>query len=241
MGVIAAGVPWGLLGLIVVGGVVWMVLFLAWAHRDHRLRQEAFLEAGRRLGLAYSPKFDGPIEELVGGHPFFARGDRRWIGPVWSGTLEGRSVFAGEFSYSSRKSDGATPTLPFVLVPDLAAVRTDFDLIPQNMFRALAAAVTGADINFEGSPADVEFSKRYILRGADEAAIRARFSAPVREVLSEDPDWTISAFEGRIAMSHPWRKMRSFQFTSGAPATPEEIERVVRRAIEISRLLAGPA
>jgi hypothetical protein len=53
----------------------------------------------------------------------------------------------------------------------------EFELRSENMFHKIGKAFGCQDINFESHP---EFSKRYLLRGADEEAVRTFFTPEMR-------------------------------------------------------------
>jgi carbonic anhydrase len=56
-----------------------------------------------------------------------------------------------------------------------------FLLFPETIFSKIAVVFGQTDVNFEDSP---EFSDQYILRGGDEAALRAIFSPALRQALT---------------------------------------------------------
>ena len=61
----------------------------------------------------------------------------------------------------------------------------DFMLTPEGFMAKIAAWFGGQDIDFADSP---RFSDFYRLRGSNEAAVRALFTADLRHTLERDPD-----------------------------------------------------
>lgn len=63
-----------------------------------------------------------------------------------------------------------------------------FELRPENIFHKIGAAFGYKDINFQGNEG---FSKSYLLRGQDEAAVRAIFHPGVLMFFEQHPGWSV--------------------------------------------------
>ena len=90
------------------------------------------------------------------------------------GELGGRPATLAEYSYviSSGKSNH-TVRQTVVAFTEGNTGLPDFDLSPENIFHKIGGAFGYQDIDFERFE---EFSKRYLLRGKDEEAIRKTFT-----------------------------------------------------------------
>ncbi len=71
----------------------------------------------------------------------------------------------------------------------------DFQLSPEGFLHGLVEVFGAQDIDFEQSE---EFSKRYLLKGPDEAAIRRVFTIDVLAWFSGAPGWRVQAGGGRL-------------------------------------------
>jgi len=85
-----------------------------------------------------------------------------------------------------------------------------FILYPETIFSKLGKLFGGADINFPESPA---FSKKYILRGPDEVAIRALFTPTVLQFFEQRQALTIDSAGDILFLHRANRRIK-----------PEEIE-----------------
>ena len=75
-----------------------------------------------------------------------------------------------------------------------------FQLCPENFMHRLGSAMGYQDIDFDGNP---EFSRRYLLRGPDEAAIRMFFNPGMLaylESLDRNNKWHVEAGGGWIVL-----------------------------------------
>lgn len=98
-----------------------------------------------------------------------------------------------------------------------------FVLFPETFFSKIGKFFGGADINFPEAP---QFSKRYILRGPDEAAVRSLFTPALLQFFERlKQPITIDAAGDTL-----------FAHRSGRRAKPEELESYVAEAKEILAL-----
>lgn len=84
-----------------------------------------------------------------------------------------------------------------------------FELRPENLLHRIGSLFGYQDIDFPGSPG---FSKSYLLRGADEPAIRALFGLNLLRYFEDHAGWSV---EGRGSWLVCWRQ--------GRLAAPEEL------------------
>lgn len=95
-----------------------------------------------------------------------------------------------------------------------------FVLFPETFFSKIGKLFGGVDINFPGSP---QFSKKYILRGSDEAAIRSLFTPALIQFLEQQQGpLSLDAF-GDTLFVHRARKV----------AKPGEIEAFIAEGKQI--------
>jgi hypothetical protein len=98
----------------------------------------------------------------------------------------------------------------------------DFILYPETIFSKLGKLFGGADINFPEAPA---FSKKYILRGPDEAAIRALFTPTVLQFFEQRKALTVDSAGDTLFLHRANRRIK-----------PEEIESHIAEAKNVLAL-----
>ena len=85
----------------------------------------------------------------------------------------------------------------------------DFVLAPENVLHKIGQLLGYQDIDFEESPG---FSSAYLLRGPDEAAIRAAFTMAVRAFFEQTRGWNVEVQAGNVAV-----------YRTGKRTKPEEL------------------
>jgi hypothetical protein len=98
----------------------------------------------------------------------------------------------------------------------------DFILYPETIFSKLGKLFGGADINFPEAPA---FSKKYILRGPDEVAIRALFTPTVLQFFEQRKALTVDSAGDTLFLHRANRRIK-----------PEEIESHIAEARSVLAL-----
>jgi hypothetical protein len=100
-----------------------------------------------------------------------------------------------------------------------------FSLRPERFFHRIAGVFGYRDINFERRP---EFSRLYLLRGADEAAVRGAFSDPVIDFFERRPG-TCATGAGRELLF--WRPSRR--------VLPADLDAFIAEGRELSERFAS--
>ena len=169
---------------IVGGGLVVGLVVLA-AHLYERRRSEALQQAAMRLGLAFQAKDESIGMQPFASFPLFRMGrNRRFRNVARSDDLWlfGYSYSTGnDKNRSTHQQSVAAVRLPHAELPAFA-------LSPEGFLARIGNALGAQDIDFEE---DAEFSRRYHLRGDDEAAVRSLFTPALRQHLAMDPGWSV--------------------------------------------------
>ncbi len=100
-----------------------------------------------------------------------------------------------------------------------------FLLFPETIFSTMAKMFGQTDVNFPDSP---EFSDRYILRGQDEAALRAIFSPALRKALEPLEHLTIEGADDVLFIFRVERRIKAEDYVSRI----EEDKRILRLFLE---------
>ena len=96
-----------------------------------------------------------------------------------------------DYSYttgSGRNSSTVSQTVAAYCTNEVSIA--SFELRPEHIFHKIRQAFGSKDIDIESYP---EFSKRYLLRGDDEPAVRNCFTPAVLDLLDREHGWSIEA------------------------------------------------
>jgi hypothetical protein len=139
-------------------------------------RREALQRVADELGFTFSQKDPGLLLRFAGMH-LFSQGHGQRITNVLQGEANGLRVDLFDYTFTiggGKSSSTHRQTVVSFVLPDRDLPA--FSLRPENTFHRIGAWFGYQDINFEDFPV---FSKRYLLRGPDEPAIRKLFTPEV--------------------------------------------------------------
>lgn len=160
----------------------------AWAVRAERRRSEELAQAA--LGMGFEPIVWEPSQRGLYGLQVFEKGHSRRAYNVFRRPLsepEEAYLFDYDFTTGSGKNRHTCRQT-------LAAFRRSnrrlprFELSPESLLHKIGQAFGYKDFDFEGFP---EFSGKYLLRGEDEAAVRALFRPFLLQHLGLHPGWSV--------------------------------------------------
>lgn len=175
--------------LALLGGaaLVALAVFLWWRKREGDRRAE-LERLSHILGWSYFREAGLETIAELEHFPLFGQGRRRRIRNLLRRTDGAmRRLFfdylyvtgGGQHSQSHRLSLAA-----FEVESELPV----FALRPEHLLHKIGSAFGFQDIDFDASP---EFSRRYLLRGEDEDAVRTLFGPSVRAFFDRQPGWSI--------------------------------------------------
>lgn len=202
-------VPVVVMGSIaLIGGVAYLV------KQQEKKRTEAMQLAAQMMGFTFTALTDGAD---IGDFPLYRHGRSKKMRNAMEGTLGGRAAVIGDYSYyvQSGKS-GHTVVQTVVLFKDAVAGMPDFSLSPESVFHRLAEVFGYQDIDFDTNE---EFSKKYLLRGQDETAIRRLFTNDALTLLAGQPGWSVEAVGGRVLVYRGYKAAEAAQLPAFAADT----------------------
>lgn len=211
MGALLIVLPVGAL----IGGLIYFGV------QQQKKRMLAMQAAAERLGWRFQPK---PAFAVVPGlerFGLFNEGHSRQTRNLLEGEKDGHRVAVFDYTYvvgAGKSQSVFRQTVVHVHAPGLAL--PGFVLRPEHIFHRIGEMFGYRDIDLEVDP---DFSKRYLLRGQDEAAIRAAFDPMVREFYDRNPK---SCTEGAGPDLLFWR--------SSKLVAPDEIARLVELVLTLS-------
>jgi len=212
-------------GLVIAGVVALIggVIYAGWL--SEKKRREALQAAAMALGFNYTQEGDW---SAYAGLPLFERGHGRRVRNVLQGTTAGHAVTVMDYQYTiGSGKNSQTHSQTVAVFPGSGQGLPDFELGPENFLHKIGQVFGYQDIDFEDDP---EFSKRFLLRGEDEARIREVFNATVRAAAANFDDWSVQCRGGRIAT-----------FRSGNRCPPEEIPSFLANGLRVVSALQPTA
>jgi hypothetical protein len=158
------------IGLLLVG-------FIALAFRLEQKRREGLARVAEALGFEFLPEGDAALLADLQRFNLLAQGHGKRLDNLLRGVANGLEVCVFDYHYTLRAGKQQQTVSQTVVCFRLArAGLPSFSLRPGNCFHKLGQWFGYQDINFESHP---NFSGKYLLRGADEAAIREVFTDDV--------------------------------------------------------------
>lgn len=174
----------------VFGGVYIGVLYA------NRKRTQALKSLAASLSFTFSEKDDGSLMAQMSIFHLFSRGYGRRIMNVFTGKFNLVPVRVMDYKYTTGGGKDSHTWNQTVMVMDCEKLQLPrFILHPENIFDKIGSIFGRKDINFDAAPM---FSKRYFLRGDDEAAVRGLFNARVLGYFEQHPGLSIECDGSRL-------------------------------------------
>ncbi|MFS8815337.1 hypothetical protein NW811_08585 [Synechococcus sp. R60.4] len=173
--------------VLILLGLLALVVYLG----DYleKKRREALEQVARSLGMSSSAELPEGIRSrlLQAGFELFQRSGARFYNSMFKRLNDGTEIAIFDYSWKAsrrrRRERGYYFSVFWAYCEDLRLPH--FRLHPEvPLFHDVAKAFGMQDINFENHP---DFSRRYLLRGEDEAKIRLRFHPSFLNFLEQHP------------------------------------------------------
>jgi hypothetical protein len=176
-----------------VAGLAALALIAALLSRWRaRKRSEALAAAAVQVGLSFQVEAEAlPAEEMARFH-LFNVGHGHRVRNVMRGSAGGLDIIVFDYRYVTGSGKNQSKHEQTVAAFHLKqAALPGFDLRHEHILYKIANLFGFRDINFADHP---EFSRRYLLRGADENAVRSLFSPSLVdffESLQPEKIWSV--------------------------------------------------
>ena len=161
--------------VLIITAVILVVGFLGFIFwRMEKKRTEQFALISAKLKLNFFPKGSSSLFERLKTFHLFSKGRSRKIKNLMEGEANKVELAIFDYQYTTgggEHSHTYRQSILFFRSPKLYL--PDFSLRPENVFHKIGGAFGYKDIDFETHPI---FSKSYLLRGDNEAAIRGLFN-----------------------------------------------------------------
>jgi hypothetical protein len=215
--------PFLIMGAVAV--TIGVGAYFAWL--NEKKRTAALADVALRLGFSFEPKVSNEEAATLGSFHLFKIGRGRRGKNLMRGKSDGAEAIVLDYQYttgSGKNSHTYSQTVAIYPGEAGAAALPDFTLGPEHWWDRVGEIFGHHDINFEASP---EFSKNYLLKGPDEAAIRTLFGAEPLGFFAQHQGWSVEAAAGSLVVYH-----------SGRRAKPEEMQPFLADTAAVRRALA---
>lgn len=201
--------PWQpAVGIITFLVIVGIGLFVWWEYEKRR--RAALSRAASEMGFTFAEKDESHLGDMPRSFELFDRGRAKKFRNIMRGAIADISVVLFDYQYtvgSGKNSSTYRMTVAAFHVESLNV--PPFEIRPENVFHKIGAKFGKQDINFDAHP---EFSKKFLLRGDDEEAIRATFTPATMDIFLAHPK-RCAETQGKWLITYTSRKR----------AKPEEI------------------
>jgi hypothetical protein len=175
-----------MIALIILGSiaVAAIIIYIIWYYNNKRSTDlKLFAES---INFTYSRKGDKSLMDSLSEFHLFSQGHSRSISNVLTGKFNLIPVTVVDYKFTTGGGNSSHTWYQTVLVIESNKLQLPrFVLRPENIFDKIGNVFGKKDINFEAAPV---FSKRYLLRGDNEEAIRSSFNARVLEYYEQHLD-----------------------------------------------------
>lgn len=155
-------------GIVVVGLIVYLII------RHEKKRREALRERAQTLGFTYTKK--AGLDEIGKAREFhlFNVGHSKRIRNLMARGADSTQTRIYDYRYTTGGGQHSHTHMQTVFQFESSRLKLPaFIIRPENIFHKIGKSFGYKDIDFEAYP---EFSKKYLLRGEDEEAIRKLFN-----------------------------------------------------------------
>ena len=162
---------------------LWAIVVGVGWYRSNK-RREALRNKAATLGFSFDEEATALPRDIMDSLPIFSKGHlSNACNLLWQ---PGLFVFDYAYVTGRGKNRQEHKQTIVALLDDIAL--PEFRLCPEHLGHKLMELFGYQDIDFPETP---EFSKKILLRGPDETAMRALFSMEVRMLLQGLPGWTV--------------------------------------------------
>jgi len=178
-------------------GVIALAAWIAYAaHVAEKKRTEELQHLADELAFEFLPQGDTSLFQSLGKFQLFSQGRSKRLWNLLRGTTNDLEVAIFDYRYVTGSGKHSHTWNHTVICFRFAGQPLPhFSLRPENFADKIGGWFGYQDIDFETHPA---FSKQYLLRGANEPAIRSLFTNEVLNYFDQKPGLTIEASENTL-------------------------------------------
>jgi hypothetical protein len=189
-----------LIAVAIAAVVAILGIAAAFGYRAEKRRTEQLGQLADAMGFDFEAVADGSLVAAMDGLPLFGKGHSKKARNVLYKRVRGSDVVFLDYQYTigSGKNRRTVKQTAAVFSQHARSDLPSFEMRPEGFFHKIGTYFGYQDIDFETHE---KFSRDYLLRGPDEAAIRAAFTPHVLDFFeSEHVRWCVEAGSNRIAI-----------------------------------------
>ena len=194
-------------GWLIFGGVVAVIAALGVVgYRLERKRTEALRGVAAALGLEFAPTDETGLQAGFAGFKLFEHGSGRTVKNIAYGRVDDAEVMVFDYSYTTGSGKNrSTHSQTVAFLQSDALDLPEFVARPEGLFDKIGQVFGYQDIDL---PLHPDFSRRYILRGADEGRIRAAFAPAVARFFEANPGLSLEAKADRFIVYRASQRLK---------------------------------
>lgn len=188
-------IVWIILGVAASLAIIYgIILYLG------KKRAQALQALAPALSFTFTAKVDAKLIGELSEFHLFSQGYARRISNVLQGKFNLVPVTVMDYKYTTGGGKSSHTWVQTVLVFESDKMQLPhFVLRPENLFDKIGSAFGYKDINFETAPV---FSKKYLLRGENEATVRSTFNAGILQHYEQRPGLCTEADGKKLVYYH---------------------------------------
>jgi hypothetical protein len=209
-----------LLFLIIPGiiGLIAVAIFFAW--RYEKKRRERLKSVAESLGFTYMEKNGELLVSSLDTFHLFSQGRSKRIYNLMKGKVRDADVTIMDYRYTTGSGKNSNTFNQTVILFDSEILQLPaFALRPENVFHKLGSAFGYQDIDFDSHQ---EFSRKYLLRGADETAVRNTFNYDILTYCESQKNICLEGEGARLIF-----------YRTGKRISPEEIKTFLEQGLAL--------
>ncbi len=207
----------------IVGVLALIGTIIVIARNIAKKRSEALQAAAEHMKFTFSRKGDPDLLDRLKGLHLFSQGHSKKITNVLMGKAGALDVAVFDYAYTTGGGKHSQHWRQTVILFESDDMRLpEFTLRPENVFHKIGQVFGYKDIDFDSHP---EFSKRYLLRGENEEAVRATFGHDAR-----------SFYESDLKLSTEAAGPQLIHYRSGKRVSPDEISQFIKQGVRVLTL-----
>jgi len=177
--------------LIMLGIGTGIGMIFVFSRRLEKKRAEALVQVAGELRLVFTPGGDETLMSEHGAFHLFSQGHSKKIKNLMRGTVRDSNVALFDYEYTVGGGKHRHTWSQTVISLHLQGrMLPAFSMRPEQVWHKLGSMMGYQDIDFESNP---DFSKKYLLRGRDEAAVRNIFTNRVLIFFESEPGLCVEA------------------------------------------------
>ncbi len=218
-----------LIPVVVLSGIGLVLGLIVWIsfHFDKKRRLQ-WLEVATSLGFENLSVYPDDLDGIVGSSRLMTTGRQRAWTNVFRRQVESLGVTFCDYRYTvghGKNTKNWQQTVILFCSPAINAPR--FEIKPEGWFNKLGEMLGAQDIDFPESP---EFSKKYVLTGDNEEAIRQFLRPDILQLLSELQNLCLEVRPGSLMFWFDRRRI-----------SPTEFNAVFEQAFSVCSAMSQPA